>query len=208
MKNPDRMCCTDDCYRNDVIFALEKDFDTEVSPELHWATDNTYLIFDDKMYFYKPKILELVKEDFDDAEELPADIFNIMGEMMAYQDTVDLISVHATANDSSMPTFIEESESFIVTENVLGTPFDLDTPDINLIDETFSNLDFNPLAGNITSDMLFVKGNKLYCVSLHSYEYNTNVNFGIFINGVFNPFRELTEDQSKYVEAMVTEEDF
>ncbi len=206
MKNPDRMCCADDeCYRNDVIYKLEEEFDIEVSPYMQWGGHDMFVYIEDKLYYYKPKIQEVVNMVIEEVND-ERDIIDQIG-MLLQQDMYKSIDIIQCMKEgvAGMPPFIEETESFIVLENLNGTELPVSEWKNNslTIRDNFTD-DINPLKGYLNEHALYKIGDKIYCNDVAAFEYNPKLNFGVFteINGntIFNAFETLTEDQDKVVE--------
>ena len=206
MKNPDRMCCVDDeCYRNDVIYKLEEEFNIEVSPYMQWGDHDMFVYIEDKLYYYKPKIQEIFNEDNEEDEE-EIEVATQIG-LLLQQDmdiTIDIIQ-HIKDGVNGIPPFIEETETFIVLENLNGVLLPINEWKNNslTIRDSFID-DINPLMRNLNEYELYKIGDKIYCNDITAFDHNPNGKIGVFTeidgNIIFNAFGDLTEDQAKVVE--------
>jgi hypothetical protein len=205
-KNLDRMCCTDECYRNDVIFALEAELNIEVLPEMKWGHFQTFCVHEDKMYYYKPELLRFIKETAEETA-LPQEILDFIpenpNEDLGQEAFHRLISMMKSNTVTGMPKYLDQTDSFIITENVMITEFDtLSEGAIEKIEATFTS-DINPLLGDLINGVLYIGNDgNLYCTHTLSFISNPNAMFGAMINGKYEPFRELNADEQLFADTM------
>lgn len=219
MKNPDRLCCIDDdCYRNDVIFALEETFDIEVSPEMTWGYYDMFVTIEDRLYYYKPRIAELIRDDLDnydvDDEKLLEDITTLEGLLgygiderkKGFDYIYNFVISTAKIDDNGSPNFIEEVGDFLIFSNPGARILPADQWVLNK-DNIFRDIggENNPFIDALHEGQLYIDDeDNIYCYDITAYDYNPSGNFGFVyeLNDTMNilPFRELSLNETKILE--------
>jgi len=212
------------CRRTENILALEKEFDTVVSPEMQWGMYDEYCIHKGKYYYQKSYLDNLVAglgggvEDEDEEEVRP-----LLSKIEMFTGLADWLNSRVDYRElirmgiSGVPKFIEETENFIVLESVGGNEQEIDIDDmtreiLDIIQESFSN-DINPLLSNL-AEGLIIKDGKAYHSGILGWRNNPFAKLGVFMNNghsskvydtdgsvaFFFPFSPLTSEQKDFVE--------
>ena len=218
MKDENRMCCKGKCYRNDVIDHLELEMGWEVTVDMLWGYFDMFVFLDNKLCYYKPRILTLFDNDiaeFNTESQEHVNAISELTELLGYDidgrgtDTqhsryIEFVD-YIKGPTAGFPKFLKETEHFLIFEDPQATEMDISDIDqhIDSIQASFID-DVNPLAEVMEQGQLYVKDDKVYCLDLLSYDYNPEGLFGVLYNnnGVtdFTAFDVLTPTQERVVE--------
>jgi hypothetical protein len=216
-KNPNRTCCDDGkCYRHDVINKLESEFNIiEALDELEWGYTHTFVFIEDKLYYYKPKLISQIAADAaiwdesytGDFKASVDEISSLLNQEVILTDVYSKLDEYIRSGINGMPTFIEETESFLVFADPKAEVMPVDEWKNNLLNikNSFSD-DINPLLEVFGDNELYIKGNQVYCYDILAFENNTNGKLGVFSEAddkiVFSAFGELDPTQAKVVDLL------
>lgn len=232
MKNPEdaieqRLCCTDGpCFRNEVIFHFESEWDDYVHPEMKWGPQDLFMRHKDHVYYYKPRMQSIfdadmanLAEDEQNPERMEAmtAVNTFLGyEFAKTRTSMDFIKQLIKSKPAGLPTYVAQSTNFFKFRDVGDEKFSIDNIDRDLLDRiknTFTG-DYNPLLCDMT-DGLYLKDGQLYFTDITRWSHNPHGKLGVFVNpteseiydnaadkAFFFPFEQLTDEQVAFVKAL------
>ena len=232
----DRLCEYDQsaqlgCYRTNVIFAFEAEFDTFVHPDMKWGIHDCAFVHEGHLYFYKERLAtELAKDlaqiNSDEEKESSDFVKSYIGYGVSEkrESLADILTIIRSA-PRGMPKLLAETPQFLQFENPMGEAiFDNPTTQINVSNITRADLiqikstfadDYNPLISNMAEGLFRGSNGELYFIDLLSWSWNPSPKgkLGVFMDPYdfqnspytddhnFYPFELLTLEQQEFVTA-------
>lgn len=192
-------------YRTKVILTFEAEYDTFVDPEMKWGTRDTYHMYDNRAFYFKPNLLSMFEVDQQNnlEDEANEEIYNIklaLSTFLGYPPVENKFSSEFIKNvvenkhpdfiknlikskPGGLPAFVGQTQSFYEFKDV-GTN-ELTVDDFNKeilqkIQSTFTD-DYNPFLFSLHEGLYEKEGN-IYLTDLTKWSYNPVCKLGVFVN--------------------------
>lgn len=229
----DRLCEYDQsaqlgCYRTNVIFAFEAEFDTFVHPEMKWGPKDTTFCHNGRIYYYKGKIEEQLQRDLEEhavdvasrkaqLDKIEAHLgYDIFDDRTSLADIKNIIA----AAPAGMPKFLGETPHFFEFENPMdddiydgGSTAQINVntitrPLLDQIKNTFTS-EWNPLMSNLAEGLFVGKDGKVYQLDLLAWTHNPSPRgkIGVFMDPYEYQVTPYTDDHNYYPFQVLTTEE-